>query len=281
MGSIKLRIHPLFIAFGVYYAFTGEILLFLIYTIVALLHELGHSFVADRQGYALNRLTLMPYGAIISGKIDGLKPIDEILIALAGPITNIIIAVFFIAGWWIYPLSYAYTDTVAIANLSLAIINLLPFFPLDGGRILLALLSTKISVGRAERICKGISVVFGVFLAILFFITCFNKPNFSLLFFAGFVIFGALSKKKKNAYVKLYTGVNVDALKRGMPYRKQAISEDVTVKKLLSVLDGTAVNEVVVFSGDKQRKILSQADIINIIQNCSIYDKIKDVIDKT
>lgn len=280
MASLKFSVHPLFIVFGVYYAFTGEIFLFLIYTVVALLHELGHSLVASRQGYVLNKLTLMPYGAVVSGKIDGLKPFDEIIIALAGPLTNILIAVFFVASWWIYPLSYAYTDTAVFANVSLAIINLLPFFPLDGGRILLALLSSKIKTDIAEKICKRLSLAFGAILVLLFIFSCGKRPNFSLLFFAAFIITGALNKKKENVYVKLYKGLDLDGLKRGIPYKKQAVSEYVTVKKLIQLLDEKAINEIVMYSGGKQKRILSQQDVNDIVQNCNIYDTLKDVIDK-
>lgn len=280
MGSLKFSIHPLFIAFGAYYAFTGEIFTFLIYTIVALLHELGHSFVAAKQGYLLNELTLMPYGAVVSGKIDELKPLDEILIAVAGPLTNLLIAIFFIAFWWIYPLSYAYTDTAVIANLCIAFINLLPFFPLDGGRILLALLSAKMQTATAEKICKGLSFIFGGIIFAAFVTTCFFKPNFSLLFFSLFIIFGTCGKKKKNNYVKLYSGVSEDALKRGAPYVKQAVSEEITVKKLISLLKPDAVNEIAVFSNGNLKKTLSQKDALEITQNYSVYEKLKNVIDK-
>ena len=96
MGSIKLKIHPLFWLFGVYYALTGKIMMFVISTTVALLHELGHSFSADRLGYRLNSVTLMPYGAVVSGEESGLKAKDEIRIAFAGPLTNLAIGVVFV-----------------------------------------------------------------------------------------------------------------------------------------------------------------------------------------
>ena len=136
MASIKLRIHPLFYAFGLYYALTGRIFIFIIYTITALLHEVGHSFIAEGLGYKLDKIILMPYGAMISGNLNGLKVKDEIKVAIAGPTINFLVAVFFVALWWIYPMSYAYTDIIAISNFTLAFINLLPVYPLDGGRIL-------------------------------------------------------------------------------------------------------------------------------------------------
>lgn len=282
MGGLRLSIHPLFYAFGVYYALTGNIFVFLIYTIVALLHELGHSFAAERRGYRLNKITLMPYGAVISGNTEGLKPSDEVAIAAAGPLTNLAVAVLFIAAWWVYPLSYAFTDTAAVANLSIAAINLLPVFPLDGGRILLALLSSKIKKSTAEKICKGISLVFGAALFIVFIVLLFfGLKNFSLAFFSGFIIFGALNRKKENSYVKLYTGMNSAALKRGMPYKKQGVSEEITIKKLINILDASSINEIVVYRGNNAVRTLGEKQILEITQNFPVYTKLKDAVDKT
>jgi len=279
MGGIKLSIHPLFFAFGVYYALTGNIFVFLIYTIVALLHELGHSFAAEQRGYKLNKITLMPYGAIVTGNINGLKPKDEIMIALAGPLTNLCIAVIFIAGWWVYPLSYAYTDTAAVANLSIAAINLLPVFPLDGGRILLSLLSAKISEEKSLKICKWISIGFGIALAALFIASLFFAPNISLAFFSAFIIFGALNKKTENRYVKLYAGKTADALKRGLPYLKQGVSEEITVKKLINLLNPCAINEIAVFRGETLITVLDEKRLFEITQNSPVYSTLKEVID--
>ena len=78
MDGLKLSVHPLFYAFGLYYAVTGKILAFIIYTLSAVIHEIGHSVVASKSGYRLNRITLMPFGAVVKGDIDGLKLKDEI-----------------------------------------------------------------------------------------------------------------------------------------------------------------------------------------------------------
>ena len=129
MGGIKLNVHPLFFLFGFYYALTGKVFVFIIYTVTAVVHELGHSFAAAGAGYRLNRITLMPFGAVVRGDIDGLKFSDEIKIALAGPLLNLAIGLLFVAIWWIYPESYAFTDIVAEANFSLALVNFLPIFP--------------------------------------------------------------------------------------------------------------------------------------------------------
>lgn len=278
MGSIKLKIHPLFWLFGVYYALTGKIMMFVISTTVALLHELGHSFSADRLGYRLNSVTLMPYGAVVSGEESGLKAKDEIRIAFAGPLTNLAIGVVFVAAWWLFPETYAFTDSAAFSSFSIAAVNLLPAFPLDGGRVLLAALSCKMNRSRALKICKGISLAFAAALAALFVISLFHTPNLSVLFFAAFVAFGALNKRGENVYVRLFSRVNAASLKRGMTYKKQALSADADIKKLVNLLDCDAINEVVLYKDGKEYKTLSQEEIAEICRNHSIYEKLSDVV---
>ena len=73
MGSIRIKIHPLFILLFIYSAFTSKILIFLVCTLTAVAHELGHSIVAEIKGYKLNKITLMPFGAIVQGNFD--KPL--------------------------------------------------------------------------------------------------------------------------------------------------------------------------------------------------------------
>ena len=278
MGGINFSIHPLFFVLGFYYAATGQIFVFIIYTVVAVLHELGHSFVAAGAGYRLKKITLMPFGAVVSGKLDGMKLKDEIKIALAGPFINLAVGLLFVASWWIYPESYAFTDIAAEANFSMAIVNLLPIFPLDGGRILSASLSLLMGDDKAFFICRIIGVVFALLLTALFIISAFNQINLSLMFFAAFVLFGALSRHKENKYVKLYTAPEEDGLLRGMPYKKQALSINATVKKLMLCLDERAINEVVIFDGNKQVTTLTQRHIGEIVERADLYSPIKKYI---
>ena len=116
MGGVTLKIHPLFYLFGLYYALTGRIFIFIVYTIVALVHELGHSFVAERLGYRLKSIVLMPYGAVIGGDVKNLRLRDEIAVAAAGPLLNFAIGIFFVATWWIFPDTYDYTSLAAEAK---------------------------------------------------------------------------------------------------------------------------------------------------------------------
>ncbi len=275
MGRINLSIHPLFYLLGFYYAITGEILVFIICTVTAVIHELGHSFVASNLGYRLNKITLMPFGAVVSGNTDGLKFHDEIKIALAGPFINLAVSLFFIAIWWIYPEFYAYTDIIVSVNLSMALVNLLPIYPLDGGRIVFCFFADKFGYDRSFIINKIIGGLFALLLIALFvFGAIKGVVNFSLLFFSLFVCFGAFSRERENKYVKIFSVLSKDNLKRGMPIKRFAVDKDMQVKKLIGILDSRAVNQVEVYENDKKIATLSQEKIEKIIEKANIYSKL-------
>ena len=276
MGGIKVSIHPLFFCFGFYYALTSRIFIFIIYTITAILHEVGQSFAASKQGYKLNKITLMPFGAVVSGNIDGLQPLDEIKIALAGPLINLSTGLLFVALWWIYPQSYAFTDVVAFANFAMAIVNLIPAYPLDGGRIAFATLNFFFKKEKAKLISKILSILLSLVLLTLFIISLFFTPNLTILFFALFILFGAFSTDKENKYVKLTANTfTSSALLRGVVIKRKAIDKGATIKRLIAILDETAINEIVVFSQGKPLTTLSQEKLEEVLKNCSLYDKIE------
>lgn len=275
MGGIKLNVHPLFFLFGFYYALTGKVFVFVIYTVTAVVHELGHSFAAAGAGYRLNRITLMPFGAVVRGDIDGLKFSDEIKIALAGPLLNLAIGLLFVAIWWIYPISYAFTDVAAQANFSMAAINLLPVFPLDGGRVLCASLTGAFGKKKADRVCAVTGAAFSALLLALFVYSIFIEINLSILFFALFIIFGTFGKAKENKYIKLYTCASERRLLGGMRVIRHAVSKNTTVKKAMSLMDESFLNEIAVYDGDREIALLRQNEIRRIIEKGDLYAPIR------
>ena len=280
MGGINVKIHPLFFLFGVYYAATGRIFLFAIYTICAVGHELAHSITAQKLGYKLNEITLMPFGAVASGDIDGLKLKDQTAVALAGPLFNLAVGTACVAAWWIFPDLYAFTDMIAEANLSMAAINFIPVFPLDGGRVLQSFVSARRGREKSLKICKIIGAAFSVLLAAAV-LTCFNQMNLSILFFAAFVFFGAISCKKENRYIKVFSGETERSLMKGAAVKHFAVDEKIPVKKLFFLLDGDGFNVIDVYKGDKLVKRLSQFDIEKITERADIYSPLNKYIGET
>lgn len=234
------RLHPLFLAVGVWYAFTGELFLFFISAVVALQHECAHAFAAHKLGYKLNAIVLMPFGAVIDGDLKGISFKDEILVALCGPFCNLVTAFSFVALWWFTPTMYAFTDTAFYSSLSIALINLLPAYPLDGGRILHCALArsfskTNVEQAKADKkaklLCRIITLLFSLAFLLAFLAQCVRKsPNLTLLAFGLFLLVGSFGNKEKNAVYEKIDLSFTPSLEKGVELRHVAISANCPIK---------------------------------------------------
>lgn len=135
----QLRIHPLFWGLGIVCVITGKLTAYLLCTLTALLHECGHIFYANHLGYTCQAIRLMPYGGCAVMQLDGISARQELFLSLAGVFVNCSICVICGGLWWFFPQTYAFTDTIFYANVGMLAINLLPAYPLDGGRVLACL----------------------------------------------------------------------------------------------------------------------------------------------
>ncbi len=243
------RIHPLFLVAGVWYACTGELFLFLISALVAVQHECAHAFAGAALGYKLNAIVLMPYGAIIDGDLKNITLKDESFVALSGPLCNLATAVFFAALWWFFPATYPYTDSACFTSLAVGLVNLLPAYPLDGGRILkcalvAAFLKAAPEEGRAEkkakRVCRAITLLLSGVLLLFFLLLCARRTfNFSLLAFSVFLAVGAFGNRDECAvYQKLDLSAK-DALTKGVELKRVAVLEGCTLKKAMRFLSSS------------------------------------------
>lgn len=236
----RLSLHPLFLAVGIFYCLKGELFLFLISCLVALQHECAHAFSAARLGYRLNKIVLMPFGAVIDGDMRGLSLKDEIVIAVWGPLCNLFTAAFFAAIWWFAPTMYAFTDTACFSSLSIALVNLLPAYPLDGGRVLRCVLTRafckktadcQIAERKSEKWTKNITLLLAITLLAIFILLRFRQVhNYSLLFFAGFLFFGVFGNKDKGAIYEKMPLCYKNALRRGVELRRVAVLDSCPIK---------------------------------------------------
>lgn len=165
-----------------------------------ILHELGHALAARRYGIQTKSIIMLPIGGVATLEKMPEKPFQELVVALAGPAVNVVIAfilagVLIVSGKSILPTTAGYIHlsnflpSLLIVNLFLAIFNLLPAFPMDGGRVLRATLSFKFSRVKATQIAVRI----GQLMAVLFIIAgIFSNPFLVLIAF--FIMFGAQSE---------------------------------------------------------------------------------------
>ena len=229
---MKFKIHYLFIIFSIYLIIIGNFFAFIQYLICIILHEYAHAFVALKRGYKLDAITLMPYGAGLNFKDQIYSENDEIIIALAGPIFNLLMCVIMLAIWWIFPATYSYLYLFFMANFWTFIFNLLPAYPLDGGRVLSGLLSKKFSRNSVGKIIRIFNLILGLSFLIFFIISClYGLSNFTILS-ASFFLLSTLFEKKQNGVYQ-----NKLLLLLGNPITKPKKVNLIAVSGDVSILD--------------------------------------------
>jgi Zn-dependent protease/CBS domain-containing protein len=177
VGGTAVRIHLTFFLLlawiaaihynrgGAAAAVDGVLFIALLFLCV-LLHEFGHVFAARRYGIATSDVTLLPIGGLASLERMPEKPSQEIFVALAGPAVNLVIALLLVvllgARFDLTQMTQLQEATstlmgrVAAANVALLVFNLIPAFPMDGGRVLRALLAIPMGYTRATRVAATI-----------------------------------------------------------------------------------------------------------------------------
>jgi Zn-dependent protease/predicted transcriptional regulator len=228
-----------------------------------LLHELGHALAARRFGIATRDITLLPIGGLARLERMPEKPREELWVTLAGPAVNVIIAaalyiwLTLTSGW--VPLGQLavgagpFLERILVANVYLVVFNLIPAFPMDGGRVLRALLATRMEYLTATQIAaglgQGLAYVFG-------FIGLFTSPF--LLFIALFVWIGAAQEA---------SAVQMKTAFAGTPIRAAMLTEFQVLKPSDTLAD--AVN--LILQGSQQDfPVVEHSGVIGILTRADL-----------
>ncbi|MCP4545680.1 MAG: hypothetical protein GY835_04325 [bacterium] len=212
IAGIQIRIHPtlpfLLMGLGIVEGFLSGVtaglevitgLLFLF--IFVLLHELGHCLAAGSFGIRVGSITLYPFGGVAAAGNIPRQPRQEILIAIAGPAVNLILAILIVLILWLSgsPLidlsgEIPLLTYLLYANIALLTFNLIPAFPLDGGRVLRAVLAIKLPYTTATRWAVRIGMLF----SLIFLLIVLWKPRFIMLGVIGIFLLFAGRRELRN-----------------------------------------------------------------------------------
>ncbi len=276
LQKMRFVVHPLFIIVGVLMAFLGQGFMFCAYTLCVLIHELGHMLIARKLGYFCARIKLMPFGAVFEAESDEFCPKDEILIAVTGPLVNLVVALIIVCLWWVYPNCYYITCDFAIANLVCGVFNLVPIFPLDGGRVVLALISKNFDRKLSVKIVKIITIIFAVVMFVVFCISLVVYPNFSIGVMSVTLLFSAFSEDKNTAYKKLISlSIKRKKLNHGLQVKEICVSMNLTLQTVFKKLSFNHYNFIYIL--DDNFKILgkiSESDLNQMIERFGHDEKI-------
>ena len=226
---------------------------------IIVLHELGHALTARRYGIQTRDITLLPIGGVARLERMPDDPKEELLVALAGPAVNVVLAgilfgVLLAVGWMIpspEQLAHLFSTfgggllvQLFLANIFLALFNLIPAFPMDGGRVLRALLAMRMDYVRATQVAAQIGQV----MAILFALIGFFVPGyFMLLIIAFFVWVGAAAEA---GAVQFRAGLSGVPVERAMIRDFMTLAPDDTLTSAARrVLDGFQHDFPVVVEG--------------------------------
>ena len=286
-GSIKLfdvagtavRVHPTFflllIWIGVVHlikgstwdALTGIAFVIVLFACVVL-HEFGHIMMARRFGIATPDITLLPIGGVASMERLPEKPREEILVALAGPAVNLVIAtvLIFLLGNQLDLDKFAQIEApkpglleqIAIANLVLFVFNLIPAFPMDGGRVLRAILTLKVGYTRATRI----AATFGQALAVLFGVVGLLGNPFLVLI----AIFIFLAASGEANYVEMKDQARGHSVRDAMIASFEVLPTDANVDAAAALLLRTSQQDFPVVDGSGAlRGVLTREALITAL----------------
>lgn len=238
----KLPIHPTFILLFLWFVLNNNLLGFVTFVLVVLAHEYGHYFVAKKLGYKLDGFFVAPYGVSLNYSERAFDSRDEVIIAIAGPVVNFAITLVLVSLWWIVPEVYNFTSDIAGQSIMLGMYNLLPCYPLDGGRVLASYLQKYLTREKAVNITRKFNYCFSFLLLSLFVVSLFIDFNPTLCLCGCFLILGIIDSK----FECRYQPINVFK-KKTKDFSKTiflSVNSEVTLSQLLKHIE---VNKYTIF----------------------------------
>lgn len=249
-----------------------------------LLHELGHSLTARKYGIETRKITLLPIGGVASLERIPEDPRQELWVALAGPAVNVVIALVLLPFVWKGGLfidapmasvatAQGFINSLFRVNVALVVFNAIPAFPMDGGRILRALLALRMGRMRATQIAANL----GQFLALGFVFFGLTSGNPMLILIGIFVYFGARSENVMVQHSELLKDFTVQ---NAMMTNFVTLSPADTVKNAADKLLSGSDQDLIVVDNDEAIGIMTRALIIDSLRENRLHVSVADVMER-
>lgn len=248
------------------------------------LHEFGHAMAARAYGIGTRDITLLPIGGVARLERMPERPLQEIVVALAGPAVNVGIAallglVVAARGSWnaLAPEGLASGEVrdvagnLLVVNIALVVFNMIPAFPMDGGRVLRALLASVMDYARATRIAASV----GQAIAIGFALLGLFGGNPLLILVALFVWLGAQGEAQQAETRALLSGL---AVREAMITDFRALREDDTLAEALQALLGGSQPDFPVMEDGRVVGVLARDDLLRAIASSGPGTPVGDVM---
>jgi len=259
------------------HAISAVTLLLLIFTCV-LLHELGHALAARRYGIQTRDITLLPIGGIARLERMPDKPQQEIVVALAGPAVNVVIAtaLYLLSSGVDRPMAETamrggIVESLFLVNVVMVIFNMVPAFPMDGGRVLRALLALRVSYARATQIASLI----GQGIALMFGLLGLFTNNVALMFIALFVF---LAASEERAIVQTRASLTGLPVRAAMVTDFHALDVRDPLQRAVELLMAGSQQDFPVLDGGSLAGILTRSDLVQALQRHGSEAAVGDVI---
>jgi Zn-dependent protease/CBS domain-containing protein len=254
------------------------------------IHELSHSLIAIRMGFPVHEIILLPLGGVARIERSPERPAQEFLMAIAGPLSNVVIAGVLLAVGvvlhvdWLAGLRKLLTDPADLGwkdmlpyllstNLGLALFNLIPAFPMDGGRVLRALLATVMPYTRATALAVGI----GQGAAWLLGLVGLLGGNFLLILIAIFVYSGAAQERRMIQVRSLLRGLRV---RQAFSRHVQVLSPDDPVSRATDITLESLQADFPVCDGERIVGLLTHTDVVRALKQRHPETPVREVMRK-
>lgn len=238
--------------------------------IIILIHEIIHLVTARVLGFSGFSVEILPIGAVLKLRdLEEATPKEDLIISISGPLGNFCIAL--IGGI----INYFYNSNLLVQiinyNLVLGVFNLIPAYPLDGGRILKDIFATRLIYKKANEIALRISIGIGYIFLLGFFTSLFmGIPNLNLLLIAIFILVISYREKRRIAYIIMgYIIKKKEKLtKRGYIENKSvSVYYKLSLLQVLELVDKNKYNVFTILDEDMNvMDILYEEEVLNAIK---------------